>query len=76
MAVAVVAIVLLKGKDKKEEYRLVKIDSYQGEVKLSREQKDVEIFEGIKLVAKDKVTTGNDGLAELKVDSDKGMEMQ
>lgn len=70
---AVVAIVLLKGKDKKDKYRIVKINSYVGEVNLNRQQKDVELFEGIKLVANDKVTTGSDGLAELEVDSDKGI---
>ncbi len=52
-------------------YRSVKIEDYDGAVELERDGEEEEIFEGLKLKADDRVTTGADGVAELLIDSDK-----
>ena len=57
--------------NKDEEYRIVSVESYKGEVKLERDSDNEELFEGMHLLTDDKVTTGD--LAELLLlaDSDK-----
>jgi len=52
-------------------YRSVKVEDYEGDVELERKGGDKALFEGMKLVPKDVVTTGEDGLIELFIDSDK-----
>ena len=64
--VAVVAIVIL-GKG----YRVIKVDDFDGEVTLERGSNEKELFEGMKLKSEDTLTTEDDGLLELLVDSDK-----
>lgn len=52
-------------------YRSVKIEEYNGNVELERNGSEKDLFEGLKLIPKDTVTTGEDGLIELFIDSDK-----
>jgi len=52
-------------------YRSVKVEDYEGDVELERKGGDKDLVEGMKLVPKDVVTTGEDGLIELFIDSDK-----
>ncbi len=62
---------MLVGCNSKEAYRVIKVNSFEGETSMNRAEEAVELFEGIQLVSNDKVTTGSDGLVELLVDSDK-----
>ncbi len=52
-------------------YRSVKVEEYDGNVELERNGSEKDLFEGLKLIPKDMVTTGEDGLIELFIDSDK-----
>lgn len=56
-----------------EAYRLIKIDSFEGVVEVSRPSvdEDIEIFEGQRLVSEDEVTTQSNSLVALLLDSDK-----
>ncbi len=64
---------MLVGCKKEEAYRVIKVNSFEGETAMNRGEEAVELFEGIQLVSNDKVTTGSDGLIELLVDSDKNI---
>ncbi len=64
---------ILAGCKSKEVYRVIKVNSFEGETSMNRAEEAVELFEGIQLVSNDKVTTGSDGLVELLVDSDKNI---
>ncbi len=64
---------LLIACNSKEAYRIIKVNSFEGETSMNRGEEAVDLFEGIQLVSNDKVTTGNDGLIELQVDSDKSL---
>lgn len=66
LIVAVVAVLLL-GKG----YRVIKVDDFDGEVILERDSDEKSLFEGMKLKSKDTLTTEEDGLIELLVDTDK-----
>lgn len=70
MTVALASAVFFTG-CKKDKYRLVKVESYEGEVSVARDDEDVEVFEGMKLVSEDVVTVGEASSLELVVDSDK-----
>lgn len=63
---AVVAVLLL-GKG----YRVIKVDDFDGEVILERDSDEKDLFEGMKLKSEDTLTTEEDGLIELLVDTDK-----
>lgn len=63
---AVVAVIVL-GKG----YRVIKVEDFDGEVSLERGSDEKDIFEGMKLKSEDTLTTEEDGLLELLVDSDK-----
>ena len=52
-------------------YRSVKIETYEGDIALKRKGSDKDIFEGLKLIPDDAVTTGDDGMVELMIDRDK-----
>ncbi len=52
-------------------YRSVKVDDYDGNVDLERKGKETDIFEGLKLIPDDEVTTGKKGSILLFIDSDK-----
>ena len=54
----------------KEKYRMVKVETYDGDVELLREG-EAELFEGINLIPNDGVTTGDESDALLLVDEDK-----
>ena len=67
LAIAAVVVFLIVSKG----YRVIKVDSVEGEVTLERASEEKEIFEGLKLKSEDTMTTGEDGLLELLVDDDK-----
>lgn len=71
--VAITVILNKKKSDSRSEndYRVIKLESYEGQLSLERNGKDNEIFEGMKLKSKDTVTTGEDSMAVLLLDSDK-----
>ena len=63
---AVIATVLLMGG-----HRVIKVDDMDGQVTLERGSAEKDIVEGMNLKSKDMITTGEDGLLELLVDTDK-----
>ncbi len=64
-AVIVLAVVLSGG------HRVIKVDSFDGEVAFERNFAEKDIVEGMILKSNDTLTTGADGLIELLVDTDK-----
>ncbi len=64
----VVALIMIFSK---KEYRLVKVENYEGQVDLLRKEKAVELFADMQLITEDRVTTGEDGIIQLLADSDK-----
>ncbi|MGN0579132.1 MAG: FecR domain-containing protein [Ruminiclostridium sp.] len=70
LAAAVAAAVMLLAP--KEEYRLIKVNSYNGSVMVQREKEDgIGAFEGMKLISGDSVNVGAESFLELLADSDK-----
>lgn len=70
VAGAVVAAVLLN--THKEEYRLVKVNSFEGTVSIERENDgSLDAFKGMKLVSGDEVNVKEKSFLELLADSDK-----
>ena len=65
VAAVIIAVVLKSG------HRVIKVDDMDGEVSLERDSSEKDIVEGMNLKSKDMVTTGDDGLLELLVDTDK-----
>lgn len=65
VAAVVIAIVMMSG------HRVIKVDDMDGEVSLERDSSEKDIVEGMNLKSKDMITTGEDGLLELLVDTDK-----
>lgn len=66
---AVVAAVLFRNK---EEYRLIKVKSFEGTVIVEREDDDeLDVFDGMKLIPKDTVLVKENSFLELLADSDK-----
>ncbi|MGN0623276.1 MAG: FecR domain-containing protein [Oscillospiraceae bacterium] len=66
---AVVTAVLLRSKD---EYRLIKVNSFEGTVTVEREDDDeLDVFDGMKLIPKDTVKVMDNSFLELLADSDK-----
>jgi len=63
---SVIATVLLMGG-----HRVIKVDDMDGQVTLERGSAEKDIVEGMNLKSKDMITTGEDGLLELLVDTDK-----
>lgn len=64
-AVVILAIVLSGG------HRVIKVESFEGDVSLERDSDEKDMVEGMNLKSEDTITTGEDGLVELLVDSDK-----
>ncbi len=54
-----------------EEYRVVSVDSYEGEVILERNSKEQDMFKGMNLKSEDRVSTGAAANMLLLADSDK-----
>ena len=52
-------------------FRSIKLEDWDGTVDLERNGKGKELFEGLKLVANDRVTTGEEGNVMLLIDTDK-----
>lgn len=57
--------------NKDEEYRVVSVESYEGEVKLERNAKEQDMFQGMNLRSEDRVSTGEAASMLLLADSDK-----
>ena len=69
--VLVIAVSMIFSGCKKEEvYRVVKINHFEGEVTVLRDEK-MNAFEGLQLISEDTVETGESSKAELLADSDK-----
>ncbi len=66
VAVVVVLILVLGGG-----HRVIKVDEFEGDVTFERNSEEKDIEEGMNLKSEDSITTGEDGLVELLVDSDK-----
>ncbi len=73
LVAAVIVVLVLTGVigSKDEEYRVVAVESYEGEVQLERNSKSEDLFEGMHLKTKDKVSTGAAAEMLLLADSDK-----
>jgi len=72
LVVTMVATMVLAGCKKKDEYRLVKVENYEGTVEIEREgSSDLEIFGGMQLISDDVIDVGDSSNLELLVDSDK-----
>uniref|UniRef100_UPI0040559D3F FecR family protein n=1 Tax=Acetatifactor sp. TaxID=1872090 RepID=UPI0040559D3F len=65
-----IAVIVVFAK-KNEEYRVLKVENYEGMVTLERDDKQEDIFEGMNLKSQDTVTTGSASLIEILADSDK-----
>ena len=65
VAAVIIAVVLKSG------HRVIKVDDMDGQVSLERDSSEKDIVEGMNLKSKDMVTTGDDGLLELLLDTDK-----
>lgn len=61
----IIAVVMMSG------HRVIKVDNLKGQVTLERNASEKEIVEGMNLKSQDMLTTGEDGLLELLVDTDK-----
>ena len=75
MIVGIIVILLATGVigNKNEKYRVVSVDSYEGDVSLSRENKDSDLFKGMNLKSGDKISTGGMSNVLLLADSDKSL---
>lgn len=62
--------VLFSGCSAQEAYRLIKVNSFEGEVSIQREER-LSVFEGLQLITEDSVEVGNASFLELLADSDK-----
>lgn len=71
--VAIVAIILLANKKDDNSYRVIQVNSFEGDVSIERESNnsDIEIFKGLQLISNDKVAVESESLVELLIDSDK-----
>lgn len=65
IAIALVVVMMNRG------HRVIKVESVEGEVELDRGSAVKEVFEDMNLRSEDMVTTGEDGLLELRADEDK-----
>lgn len=68
-AAAIITAVLLSGK---EEYRLIKVNSFEGNVAVQRENSgSIDVFNGMKLVSRDSVNVMASSFLDLLADDDK-----
>ena len=65
--IAIVLVVVMMNRG----HRVIKVESVEGEVELDRGSAVKEVFEDMNLRSEDMVTTGEDGLLELRADEDK-----
>lgn len=69
---AIIAVIIILASSKKDEYRIIKIKSFEGDVKVQRvSSESFDAFEGLQLVSEDSVEVGTDSFLELLADSDK-----
>ena len=52
-------------------HRVIKVVEYEGDVKIERDSDDIDIFEGMKLVSEDEITTEDNSSVSLLADEDK-----
>lgn len=65
----VISVLLVTNKG----HRVIKVESFDGEVTLERDDSEKELFEDMNLKTKDMITTGEDGLIGLLIDEDKNV---
>lgn len=65
--IAIVLVVVMMNRG----HRVIKVESVEGEVELDRGSAVKEVFKDMNLRSEDMVTTGEDGLLELRADEDK-----
>lgn len=65
--IAIVLVVVMMNRG----HRVIKVESVEGEVELDRGSAVKDVFEDMNLRTEDMVTTGEDGLLELRADEDK-----
>ena len=75
MIIGIIVILLATGVigNKNEKYRVVSVDTFEGDVSLLRENKDSELFQGMNLKSSDKISTGEKSEVLLLADSDKSI---
>lgn len=73
--VIVAAIVLILVLGHQDQYRVVKVENYDGEIAIDRTSNntDVDIFKGMNLLSGDKVSVGDSSNLEMLMDTDKHM---
>ena len=70
LVIVMAVSMIFSGCKKEEVYRVVKINHFDGEVTVLRDEK-MNAFEGLQLISEDTVETGKGSKAELLADSDK-----
>lgn len=71
LLVVLVLIILCRGCGARDKYRLVKVEDFNGKVDLQRAENSEEIYEGMRLIPEDIVTTNEESDTVLLVDNDK-----
>ena len=72
VVVIIAALAIIMGnRDNGKAYRVIKVDAFEGTVNLIRNDDDKNVFEGMKLKSKDRITTGKESHVMLLADSDK-----
>ena len=69
----IVAIIIMIMAATNKGHRVIKVESFSGEVALERDASQKDIFEDMNLKTGDTITTGADGLIGLLVDTDKNI---
>ncbi len=69
--VAVITVIIVLLINCTDKYRLIKINSFEGEVVVDRNEEDANAFEGMKLIPGDSVEVKKNSFLELLCDSDK-----
>lgn len=72
-ALIIVAVIIIVLAVANKGHRVIKVESFSGEVTLERDDSEKEIFADMNLKTKDTITTGADGLIGLLVDEDKNI---
>ena len=75
IAIAVVAaiVVLIIVVNAKKNYRVIKLEDYEGQVEVTRNEGLVKLFSGLNLISGDASSTGDESVMNLLIDSDKHM---
>lgn len=71
LVLALIVGIVLIIRNANHAYRFVEVEDFDGKVKVTRDDDQVEVFEGLRLQPSDKVATKEDSSIELLVDTDK-----